>query len=236
MIEVEWWEFESAKEMAEQVAGDIGFVIESAIEANGGARLALPGGSTPDLVYKALLKQDVDWAKVTIVPTDDRLVAADDPLSNFGKLDRLFAGKGATVVRLVDDSALGDCGEAGRRADERLSALDWPLDLVCLGMAEDGHTASILAGPDFDRAIAGPRGRRAVGVHPDPMPVTAPVDRVTLTLDAFVSARTVMVIIRGDAKRAILESAIEEGPLSSKPIGRVLAGLEADVDIFWSAD
>jgi len=236
MIEVEWWEFETAREMAEQVAGDISFVIESAIEAHGGARLAIPGGSTPDLVYKALLKQGVDWPNVTLIPTDDRLVGAGDPLSNFGRIKAVFGPKGATVVQLVEDANLGDYREAGRLADEKLSALAWPLDLVCLGMAGDGHTASIMSGPDLDRALAGPRGRRAIGVHPDPMPTTAPVDRVTLTLDAFASARTVMVIVRGDDKRALLESAINEGPLSSKPIGRVLAGIEADVDIFWSPD
>ena len=60
MAEVEWWEFDSAADMAEQVAGDIGFVIESAIEAHGGARLAVPGGSTPDLIYKRLAGLKID--------------------------------------------------------------------------------------------------------------------------------------------------------------------------------
>ncbi|HJQ18464.1 MAG TPA: 6-phosphogluconolactonase [Allosphingosinicella sp.] len=236
MTDVEWWEFDSAAEMAEQVAGDIGFVIESALEAHGGARLAIPGGSTPDLIYKALAAQDLDWEKVTLIPTDDRLVGPSDPMSNFGRLKALFGSKGANLVSLVDEGALGDYREAGRLADQRLSEIDWPLDLVCLGMAEDGHTASIFPGPDFDRAIAGPRGRRAVGVHPDPMPATAAVDRVTLTLDALSSARTAMLVVRGEPKRVVLESAIDEGPLSLRPIGRVLAGLEADVDIFWSPD
>jgi 6-phosphogluconolactonase len=236
MAEVEWWEFESAEEMAEQVAGDIGFVIESALEAHGGARIAIPGGSTPDLIYKKLVGERVDWAKVTLIPTDDRLVALDDPRSNFARLQALFGPKGAEVTSLVDEAALGDYREAGRLADARLAGLQWPLDLVCLGMGEDGHTASIFPGPDFERAVAGPRERRAIGVRPDPMPATAPVDRVTLTAAAFASARTVMVIVRGQEKRRVLEEAIGQGPLSAYPIGRVLADLDADADIFWSAD
>lgn len=236
MIDAEWWEFETAADMAEQVAGDIGFVIENAIEAHGGARLAIPGGSTPDLIYKALLKEVADWSKVTLVPTDDRLVTNGDPLSNFGRIEKLFGAKGATVVPLVDETALGDYREAGKRADAKLATLDWPLDLVCLGMAEDGHTASIFPGPDFENAVSGPRGRRAIGVHPDPMPASAAVDRVTLTLDALASARTAMIVIRGEAKKEALQRAIDEGPLSGKPIGRVIAALEADVDIFWSPD
>ena len=236
MAEVEWWEFESAAEMAEQVAGDIAFVIESALEAHGGARLAVPGGSTPDLIYRRLLAHDVDWAKVTLIPTDDRLVPLDDPLSNFAVLDGLFSVKGANLVSLVDEAALDDYREAGRLADARLALLDWPLDLACLGMGEDGHTASIFPGPDLDAALAGPRERRAVGVRPDPMPSSAPVDRVTLTAAAFASARTAMIVVRGAEKKRVLEQAIEQGPLSSRPIGRVLAELTADADIFWSPD
>lgn len=236
MAEVEWWEFDSAEEMAEQVAGDIGFVIESALEAHGGARLAIPGGSTPDLIYKRMLAENIDWAKVTLIPTDDRLVPLDDPLSNYARLEALFGPKGAEVLSLVDEAALGDYREAGRLADARLARLHWPLDLVCLGMGEDGHTASIFPGPDFERAVAGPRERRAVGVRPDPMPANAPVERVTLTAAAFSSARTVMIIVRGPGKRRVLEEAIGQGPLSAYPIGRVLADLDADADIFWSAD
>lgn len=237
MDEIEWWEFDSAREMAEQVAGDIGFVIESALEAHQGARIAVPGGSTPDLVYAQLVKRkDIDWSRVTLIPTDDRLVPLGDAQSNYRKLEGYFGARRADIVSLVDEAALGDYKEAGRLADARLSLLQWPLDLACLGMGADGHVASIFPGPDFDAAINGPRSRRAIGVRPDPMPQNAPVERVTLTAAALASARTVMVMITGDEKRAVLEQAIKEGPLASAPIGRVLANIEVPIDIFWSAE
>ncbi|MEO7827041.1 MAG: 6-phosphogluconolactonase [Allosphingosinicella sp.] len=235
--EIEWWEFDTAKEMAAQAAGDIGFVVESAIEAHKGARIALPGGSTSDLIFAQLAKSKaIDWSKVTIMPTDDRLVALGDPLSNYRKLEGFFAAKGANLVSLVDESALGDRQEAGRLADARLSLIGWPLDLACLGMGADGHTASIFPGPDLDRSVAGPRERRAVGVRPDPMPETAPVERVTLTAPALTSARAIMIVIAGAEKRRVLEQAIKEGPLAAAPIGRVLAAVDAPIDIFWSAE
>lgn len=235
MDEVEWWVFDSAREMAAQAADDVGFVIDSAIAAHGNARVALPGGKTPDVVFEALAKKPIDWAKVTIMPTDDRLVGLDDPISNHAKLQHYFGSKGATIVSLVDEATLGDYREAGRLADERLKAIDWPLDLVMLGMGPDGHTASIFPGPDYDRAIDGPRERRAVGVRPDPMPADAAVERVTLTTAALTSARAVMIVITGAEKKQLLEAAIDEGPLSSKPIGRVLAAIDAATDIFWTA-
>jgi 6-phosphogluconolactonase len=236
MDEIEWWEFDTPAEMAEQVSGDIGFVIERAVEAHGGARIALPGGKTPDPIFKAMLKaKGVDWAKVTILPTDDRLVPPSDPLSNYGKLAKLFGARGATVVPLAGEE-LKDPQAAGRAADARLAELHWPLDLVCLGMGADGHAASIFPGPDFDRAVSGPKERRAVGVRPDPMPAEAAVERVTLTAAALSSARTVMIVISGAEKRQTLERAIKEGPLSSLPIGRLVASIDAPIDIFWSAE
>jgi 6-phosphogluconolactonase len=236
MDEIEWWEFDSLAELAEQVAGDIGFIIESAVAAHGGARVALPGAEAPDAVYDALLaNQAIDWSKVTLIPTDERLVGLDWPLSNYGRLKGLFGSEGAKLVSLVDDGAAGDYQEAGRLADVTLGKLEWPLDLVWLGVGADGHTASIFPGPDLDRAVAGPKERRAVGVRPDPMPKEAAVERVTLTSAALSSARAVMIVIEGDEKRRIVEQAIKEGPLSRLPIGRVLAEIHAAIDIFWTA-
>lgn len=233
MIEVEWWEHDDIGALAEAVAGDIAFIIDSAIEAKGQALVAFPGGNTPSLILPALAALKVDWRKVTIIPTDDRLVPAGDPRSTVSVLARTFLAKGARVVPLALDA--GDTAEAGRAADAALQALDWPPDLVWLGMGSDGHTASIFAGPDLDAALNAPRARRAVGVTPDPMPADAPVARVTLTRGAILSARALLVVVIGDDKRALLEQAIEDGPSSPLPIGRVLADAEQAIDIHWCA-
>jgi 6-phosphogluconolactonase len=114
--------------------------------------------------------------------------------------------------------------------------LHWPLDLVCLTVGEGGSVASILPGPDLDKALAGPRERRAVGVRPDPMPSDAPGERVTLTAAAITSARAVMIVLIGDEKRALVEQAIQEGPLAKAPVGRLRAEIDSPIDIFWSAE
>lgn len=231
MIDAEWWEYDDADEMAEAVAGDIGYIIGQALEARGRAMVAFPGGSTPLPSLKLLADMKIEWADVTILPTDDRLVPVTDPLSNAGMLARLFLPKKARVVPLTAGEK--DPVAAGRAADERIADFDWPLDVTWLGVGEDGHTASIFPGPDFEAAIAGPKARRAVGVRPDPLPANAPVPRVTLTAPTLVSARTVTLTLQGKAKRKVVEQALKQGASSPLPIGRLLAELDMDIDIHW---
>ena len=231
MIEAEWWEYDSAEEMASAVAGDIGFIIESAVEARNAALIAFPGGSTPKPIFAELVEARLPWKRVTIIPGDERLVPLDNELSNVRALAQAFLPTGARVVPITGDIA--DYKLAGNSADARLQDLSWPPDLVWLGMGKDGHTASIFPGPDLDDALNAPKARRAVGVMPDPLPSEAPVARVTLTRAAILSARTITITISGNEKREILERAIEDGHSSKLPIGRVLAEAEQPIDIHW---
>jgi len=232
MIEAEWWEYDSLDELADAIAGDIGFIIDSAIDARGSSLIAVPGGTTGPAVFAKLAAQKLPWKKVTIIPTDDRLVAMDDERSNVRGIAKAFLPLGARVIPIAAEIA--DYRLAGNSADARLQDLPWPPDLVWLGVGKDGHTASIFAGPDFQDALEAPKARRAIGVMPDPLPPEAPVARVTLTRSAILSARTVTITITGDEKRAILEQAIADGHSSKLPIGRVLAEAEQPIDIHWA--
>ncbi len=234
MTEIEWWEYDDTDEFAAAVAGDIQFVIESALDARGSAVIALAGGNTPLPAYRQLAEAKLDWKKVTIVPTDERIVPLGDDLSNVTALAKIFLPKGARVKPIVP-TATDDYKVAGRSADALMQDLHWPLDLCVLGMGSDGHTASIFPGPDFDEALNGPNERRALGVMPDPLPPEAPVARVTLSRHAIASSRALLIAITGDAKRKVLEEAIAAGASSPLPIGRVLADVELPVDVHWAA-
>jgi 6-phosphogluconolactonase len=226
MIEAEWWDYDSPDEMAEAVAGDVGFIIESALDARGSAMLALPATETALAIYPQLAGVALKWKQVTIVPTDDLIVGVDNERSKARALAQLFLPKGARVVPIV--TPLDDYRLAGNSADARLQDLPWPPDLVWLSVGEDGSAAGIASGPDLQDALDAPKARRAVGVKPE-----SGEARVTLTRASILSARTIMIALQGQAKRDMLEQAIADGQSSKLPIGRVLAEAEQPIDIHW---
>lgn len=226
MIEAEWWDYESPDEMAEAVAGDVGFILESALDARAAALVALPGDPTARAIFPRLAEATLQWKQVMVIPTDDVLVGVDNERSQARALAQAFLPRGARVVPIV--TPLDDYRLAGNSADARLQDLPWPPDLVWLGVGKDGSTAGIATGPDLQDALEAPKARRAVGVKPD-----GGEPRVTLTRASILSARTILITLQGQDKRDMLEGAIADGQSSKLPIGRVLAEAEQPIDIHW---
>ena len=227
MIEAEWWEYDDAEEMADAVAGDVGFIVESALDARDAALIALPGGSTPRPIYPKLAERKLGWKRVTIIPTDDRLVPLDSEQSNIRAIAQAFLPTGARVFPI--STGIEDYRLAGNAADARLQDLPWPPDVVWLGMGDDGSTAGLVTGPDLQDALEAPRARRAVGL----MSGGGGDPRISLTRAAILAARTITITIQGAAKRELLEGAIADGQSSKLPIGRLLAEVEQPIDIHW---
>ena len=187
-------------------------VVAAVVAGPGAKTLALPGGTTPGRVFADLARRDLPWATATLLPTDERDVAADHPASNYGTLVRAFGARGAVVAPLT-------CGVVRGLVRGRF-------DLVWAGMGSDGHVASLFPNTDPD-PDAPPE---IIAVTPDPLPPEAPFSRLTLTLAALANAAQVIVVIRGNAKRALLEAAAAgENDL---PIARLLR--LTPVTVYWS--
>src|ERR1041385_5931596 len=105
MIEAEWWEYDSLDELADAVAGDVGFIVESAIDARNASLIAVPGGRTGPTIFPKLAAQNQQWKRVTIVPTDDRLLPMESDLANVREIARAFLPKGARGVPIATEIA-----------------------------------------------------------------------------------------------------------------------------------
>ena len=163
----------------------------------GGARasLALSGGSTTGQVYRELVREDVPWALVDFYFVDERFVPPDNPESNY-----LLAEQ--TLLKPLGIQPHQVFRMQGERQDRDQAARDYEqllpdvLDVVVLGMGEDGHTASLFPG----HAALEERQRRVLAVvGPKPPPW-----RMTLTLPVLQAARKVLGLANGAGKRDIV--------------------------------
>jgi len=216
---------ELARGLAERVATE----LEAALRSRGRALLAVSGGSTPKRFFAELSKAGIDWRAVAITLADERWVPASDERSNARLVREQLLVNGAAAARFVPLQLDGHTPESGAEALEREFARHLPIDVLILGMGNDGHTASLFPEGDHLQAALDPSGRRMLLPMRAP---GAPEPRITFTLPALVAARHLHLHIEGAGKQAVLREALARGEL---PIAKVLAACERPVDVWTCA-
>ena len=213
-------EFSDGAALAEAFAKWTAQLLREAVDLRGEAAIAVSGGTTPKLYFAALSRQEIDWSRITVTLADERRVADDNPRSNARLARDLLLQNRAAEARFAPlaDSRLSPERELAA-AQARIADLPLPLDLVVLGMGEDGHTASWFPHGDLLVTAMNPGGRALV------LPMSAPAapePRLTLTARVILRARALALQIEGEAKRAVLAKALGAGPAAEMPIRTVL--------------
>lgn len=222
-----------AEQLAQFAAGRIADRIRQAISSRGEAVVALPGGSTPRAALEVLATMvGIDWARVVLVPGDERFVSVADPDSNEGMIRAALVnridGPRPIVAGWEVEEGLGPEIVANRFEARLLGIVPkvdgrFEFDWIGLGMGSDGHTASLFPGREYpDDALV------LATVHPSGQ------TRLTLSPELIRSAKAVSFLVEGEAKAAILrrvmEGAYDPVRLPAQLIARNVPGCEVWCD------
>ena len=206
-------------EAVAQAAADYLFQqIKTCVSEKGLCHVVLPGGSTPARCLELLAEKPLPWKNIHWYPGDERCYPVGHAERNDSMISaKLFSLHAHNIENFHAISAeLGP--ELGAEQYAKLIDATGGLDIVVLGMGEDGHTASLFPGN-----VALHDQRSVVPVYDAPK---APGERISIGLTALRNAAECIVIATGENKREALTK-LKEGAVL--PVGLV----EADI---WFVD
>lgn len=227
-------------EWAYAAASLVHAVSEEAIRSHGRFLLALSGGSTPKTLYQTMVspewKQRFNWPQMFFLFGDERCVPQDHAESNF----RMAQAALFQPLGIVPDHIYRIQGEhpdpviAAQRYEETLrrltnAAAPAPprIDLILLGLGEDGHTASLFPG-----TAALQEQRRAVTVGQAPTGIGS---RLTMTLGVINRATVVLFLVAGSSKAGIVRAILEPDSAADRALPAALVAPETG-RLMWMLD
>lgn len=189
--------------------------------ADSGARsIALSGGSTPRPLYK-LLGEMLREQPITWVVVDERYVPVDDPQSNAGMINETLMPAPERFLRFHTELADPQKTVETFEAEWRARGLE-NLDVVILGVGDDGHTASLFPGT----AALDVEDRIATALFVEKLAMW----RVTITKPVIRNAKLRIVLATGASKRDVLTK-VRDGA-TEFPIAQATNGVET----WWFVD
>ena len=220
-------DFNAAAQLAEGLAKDVARRLNTAIAANGQATLVVSGGRSPVAFFQALIQQPLDWSKVLVTLADERWVPVEHADSNAGLLKRhLLTGKAAKARFLGLYRAAASLEAAALEADQALAELAG-IDVLVLGMGDDGHTASLFPGsPNLSEGLDPQGARRCLPM----LAPSVPHQRLSMTRALLARAAFTALSVQGPGKLATLRAALATGDAQHMPI---YAFVQDPLDIYW---
>lgn len=222
--------FDSRDEASVAAAARIRDALAHRLEYQDEASLVVSGGSTPARCLEALADTDLDWASVHVLLSDERWVPPGDDASNERLVRETLLQRRAAAAQLLPIFD-GDSEPARRRdaLDVQIRNLPFPFACALLGMGEDGHFASLFPDADtLDHGLDAESTDLCVVVRTS----ASPYVRLSLTLTALSRSDEIVLLIFGEAKRAVYERAKASG--NSLPVAQLLKQKRAPVRVYWA--
>lgn len=218
--------FETRAEASAALATEVCEMLTGAMAARGRATLVVSGGSSPVDFFHCLRRLPLSWERITVVPSDERVVPAQHPDRNDAMIRRELLQGPAASARL---RGLLPASGSTHHLPQLAETLPASFDAVVLGMGADGHTASLFPGsPELEAALRSAEPLALLNVPQLGM------QRVSLTPSALLASRRIDLLFFGQDKRVVYESANAGDDATEYPVRSVLRQSQVPVNAFWA--
>ncbi|XQW86802.1 6-phosphogluconolactonase [Thalassotalea piscium] len=224
-------EFSKREQLDIALADQVSTILADAVKERGRASIAVSGGSTPKGFFNALSKKDLPWSDITITLADERWVDMDSADSNTRLVHEHLLQNKAVSAKFFHLKQ-GEQLSQETLADLNLAAKSTllPLDVLILGMGEDGHTASLFPCSDqIDECLA-----KSTSPLLRVQPKTAPHERITFSFIYLKQSKNTFLHISGLNKKAVLEKAIAGTDYREMPIRAFIQDPDINTQVYWA--
>lgn len=224
-------EFGQRSELDIALADKVANILAEAVAKRGKASIAVSGGSTPKGFFKALSQKSLPWSDITITLADERWVNIDSDASNTRLVHENLLQNNAVNAKFFHLKQ-GDELTSETLSDLNLAAESslLPLDVLILGMGEDGHTASLFpCSEQIDECLSASTAPLLKVV-----PKTAPHDRISFSFAHLKVSKNVVLHISGESKKEVLEKALADTNIKEMPIRAFLQDPNITTNVYWA--
>ncbi len=223
-------EFTTREDLDCALAQSICQILSAAIKEKGKASIAVSGGSTPKGLFRILSQSDIDWSKVTVTLADERWVSIDSNDSNTRLVhENLLQNRAASAkffhLKQGEEFSEETLNDLNIAANQTLL----PLDVLILGMGEDGHTASL-----FPCSKQIKQGLESDVTLLKVIPDTAPHQRISFSFTALQKSENTFLHLCGENKKTVLEQATKGQDVFEMPIRAFLNHPSLKTEVYWA--
>ena len=217
----------------EDVCHEAANIFINSLNSDGKNTFIVPGGTTPQLLYRCLAKQVHNWRDTTLVLSDERLVQEDSPESNYGMiknnlLNRIQRGIAPRLLPFVNDFS----PEQSSQILETLNSSTWrllPPKAAFLGIGTDGHTASLF--PGFEEDIYNEKTFILINRPSEQF------QRISVSPKVLSESPLLVFIVTGKEKKTVLRQIVNESEDSVQlPAQSVIKNAQGRVIILCDRD
>ncbi|HEY4432534.1 MAG TPA: glucosamine-6-phosphate deaminase [Paenibacillus sp.] len=223
---------------ASQVAQKIRDLLQDSARE---VRIVFAAAPSQNELYEGLVQeQGIDWSRVNVFHMDEYIGLAASASQRFGRYltERLFSRVNPGRVELLDGLAMVE--QECRRYSALLS--ESPIDIVCLGIGENGHIAfndppvadftdpQLVKGVELEEACRRQQVNDGCFTGLEEVPTHA----LTLTVPALLAGRHLYGIVPGLSKRSALQAALHHSISTACPA--TILRTHPDITLFTDRD
>ncbi len=198
-------EYKNIEKMISALTDKFAALANINIQKKASFTVALSGGNTPKLLFANLAKLELNWEKILFFFGDERCVSLTNKNSNYYHAEKLLFSQ----IKIPEKNIypIADSAEKYEKIVKNISKTESipSLDLIYLGMGEDGHTASL-----FPNTKGLNETNKLVIEAPAPLTANPAVPRITMTYPLLKKGKEIEVLISGKNKINLLNRLVDD--------------------------